>query len=227
MEGNTFTILSFHLLLFFTLLSQQASACNNSTINNPSYYSQKSTNPSSNQTVSSSQKNTMNKNNYYKSFVFTSCNTSTYPSICYQSLYQYASKIKADPFILCNSSLALVLKESKKTYSVISKLLRKDSTSETAAKVLKDCLDNVRSSVDEIQESLDDMNNLEDSYDKEFQMSTIKTYVSSAITDHETCFDGLDEENVDASVRDKVRNSVLNVQRMTSNSLYFINNLKY
>ncbi|XP_054814340.1 pectinesterase inhibitor 4-like [Prosopis cineraria] len=241
MEGNTFikrltsyTFLSFHLLILFTLLSLASACNNNSTFNPPSYYSnqtsdynysQNNTNPSSssNQIVST-HKNTMNT---YKSFVFTSCKSSTYPSICYQYLSQYASKIKADPFMLCNSSLSLVLKQAKKTSSLISKLMRKKNISETSATaVLNDCLDNVRSSIDEIKESLDGMNHL-DGTDKEFQMSTIKTYVSAAITDHETCSDGLDEENVDASVREKVRESLLNVQRMTSNALYFINNLNY
>lgn len=230
MEGNTFThqasfkFLSFHLLFFFILLSHQASAtCNNSTIISPPSNSNQTTkyttnNPSPNQTTKT-----------YKSFVYTSCNLATYPSICYQYLSSYASKIKADPFNLCNSSLSVVLTQAKKTRSVISDVLQKKNCniSDSASKALKDCLSNVKSSMDEIKESLEDMNSLEESYNKAFQMSTIKTYVSAAITNHETCFDGLDEENVDASLRDKIKNSMLNVQRMTSNSLYFINNLKY
>ncbi|KAI9081604.1 hypothetical protein K1719_036490 [Acacia pycnantha] len=241
MEGNTFTrlasftFLSFHLLLFFILLSQ-ASACNNSTINPPdSSNSYQTSNKNTNINPNSYSKSTTNNHSpnqiakNYEAFVFTSCNASTYPSICYQYLSNYASKIKADPFKLCYSSLSVVLTQAKKSFSVISDLLNQKNSyiSGTAAKALKDCLSNVKSSIGEVKESLDDMNHLYDSHDKEFQMSTVKTYVSAAITDHETCFDGLDEENVDASVRDKVRNSVLNVQRMTSNSLYFINNLKY
>ncbi|KAK4285116.1 hypothetical protein QN277_001858 [Acacia crassicarpa] len=239
MEGNTFSRLAsftflFHLLLFFILLSQ-ASACNNSTIDPPASSNSYQTNKNTNINPNSYSQNTKNnpspnqiaKN--YKAFVFTSCNASTYPSICYQYLSDYASKIKEDPFKLCNSSLSVVLTQAKKSCSVISDLLNQKNSyiSGTAAKALKDCLSNVKSSIGEVKKSLDDMNHLYDSYDKKFQMSTIKTYVSAAITDHETCFDGLDEEKVDASVRDKVRSSVLNVQRMTSNSLYFINNLKY
>lgn len=79
----------------------------------------------------------------------------------------------------------------------------------------------------ELQDSLDAMAHLDDdssNFDRDFQISNIKTWVSAAITNDQTCYDEFDEMNVDPTVRDQVRRSVLNVARKTSNALYFINN---
>lgn len=223
MEANTFARLASHQLLsfliFLTLLSfpnnKAVLACN-PTPTIPSY-SHNTTHPSY-QTINTQT---------YKTFVLTSCNSTTYPSICYHSLFPFASQIKAQPLQLCNISLSLALKATAKTTSAITGLLREGNVTETAAAALRDCLDNAKDSVGELKQSLDEMAHLSE-VDREFQMSSIKTYVSAAITDDQTCWDGLDEQsNVDGAVRNKIRNSLLSAQRMTSNALYFINNLTY
>ncbi|KAF7824893.1 pectinesterase inhibitor 4-like [Senna tora] len=156
----------------------------------------------------------------YKLFILNSCNSSTYPSICYQSLSPFASKIRSDPFTLCNVSLSLALKAAVKTRSVISDILNSNLTA--TATVLRDCLENVEDSVEELKESLEEMAHLveekrnDDEVDRAFRVSTIQTAVSAAITDDSTCSDGFDEENVDGGVREKIRKSVLNVERMTT-----------
>jgi pectinesterase inhibitor-like protein len=93
--------------------------------------------------------------------------------------------------------------------------------------VVQDCFSNLEDSIEQLQDSLDAMINLDSDFDREFQISNIKTWVSSAITNDQTCYDGFDEMNVDSTLRDKIRSKVLNVARKTSNALYFINNNIY
>ncbi|XP_015953161.1 pectinesterase inhibitor 4-like [Arachis duranensis] len=166
---------------------------------------------------------------YYKSYIKSSCNTTTYPSICYKNLNRYALSIQADPFLLCNTSLGLAFKAARSASSTVSKILKNNSSSLTppAKAVVRDCYGNLKDSVGQIKDSISEMGNLYESSDKDFKMSNIKTWVSAAITNYNTCSDGFEEQSVDADVRDKINKLVLNAARMTSNALYFINHLVY
>ncbi|KAJ7949592.1 21 kDa protein [Quillaja saponaria] len=167
---------------------------------------------------------TTNSTQTYRTYIKTSCNSTTYPSICYKTLSPYASTIQTDSFKLCNISLSLALKATKSASSTISKQLKQNNLTSTEAQIVRDCIDEVKDSIDELLQSLDAMSHLEGE-DKEFQIDNIKTWVSAAITDEDTCTDGFEEQNVSAEVKDKIRTCILDVARKTSNALYFINEL--
>ncbi|KAI4323892.1 hypothetical protein L6164_023466 [Bauhinia variegata] len=180
--------------------------------------------PSNSTTIN--ENTTIPQNQTFITYLKGSCNSTTYPSLCYSSLLPYASKIEGDNFKLCNISLTLALKAAYSASSTITKLSCNNNLTETEASVVQDCLDNAKDSIEQLLQSLQAMEHL-DGIDKEFQLSSIKTWVSAAITDYSTCSDGFDEQNLDGTVRDKIRKKILNAERMTSNALYFINNLPY
>lgn len=228
MEANTlklasykvFTIVAFILLAKFNIIS----ACENSPIPTNSTLTKidyTATNYG-NTTIPS-------KSNYtqtFKNYIKTSCNFTTYPSICYKTLSPYATKIEADPLKLCNVSLSLALKAAKSASSAISKILKKNNLTEIAEQVVQDCFGNVKDSIGELKDSLDAMGDL-GGVDRKFQISNVQTWVSASITNDQTCSDGFDEMNVDSTLTDKMRKIVLDVARKTSNALYFINNNAY
>ncbi|KAJ1426506.1 Pectinesterase inhibitor domain [Sesbania bispinosa] len=189
-------------ILIFILLSIAAACDDNSTNHHP----QNSTTQS------------------YVNYIKNACRSTTYPSICYKSLYPYALKIEGDPLKLCNTSLSLALKAAYRASRTISKLLEDNNLAHTTELVVEDCFDNLKESIGELRDSLVAMQHLDS--DREFQMSNIKTWVSAAITDDQTCSDGFDNV-MDVNVRDKIRKNVFKVGKMTSNALYFINNLTY
>ncbi|XP_020238988.1 pectinesterase inhibitor 4 [Cajanus cajan] len=227
MEANPLK-LAFHQVLTivaFILLAKSniSSSCDynsttptNSTQTNtdytPSYYG--------NTTIPSNYTQT------FRNYIITSCNSTTYPTVCYSSLSPYASEIEADPLRLCNVSLSLALEAANRASSAISKILSTNNFPGIAEQVVQDCLGNVKDSIGELKDSLDAMGHL-DGVDKEFQISNIKTWVSASITNDQTCSDGFDEMNVDATLRGKIRKIILDVARKTSNALYFINNNIY
>ncbi|XP_004499657.1 pectinesterase inhibitor 4-like [Cicer arietinum] len=177
-------------------------------------------------TLSNSTKTNENETNTeFTTYITKSCNSTTYPSICHKSLSRYASKIEADPVKLCNIALSVALKAAHNASATISKHLKSGDTnlSTTVEKVLQDCSSNFEESIEQLQDSIDAMKNLDGVSDKEFQISNIKTWVSSAITNDQTCYDEFDEMNVDTTLRDQIRSRVLNVVMKTSNALYFIN----
>ncbi|KAA8539806.1 hypothetical protein F0562_026498 [Nyssa sinensis] len=98
------------------------------------------------------------------------------------------------------------------------------TTIEAAA--IRDCIENIGDSIDEIKQSLEAMGNLETAADKKFQMANVKTWMSAAITDEDTCTDGFaDGRKVSANVKNKIRKSILNLAKLTSNALSLINHL--
>ncbi|CAL0302565.1 unnamed protein product [Lupinus luteus] len=222
MENNNFAkTCSSHVITFilFTLLvtiPNITSACTNST-----------TIANSTQKIN---ENTPIHSNYsantFTTYIKTSCNSTTYPSICYKYLSPYASKIEADPMKLCNTSLSLALKATQRASSITSHILKRANLTDIAKVVLKDCLDNVKTSMGQLQDSLAAMRQL-DGIDKQFQISNIQTWMSSSITDDQTCSDELDEMNLDATIRDQIRKVVLKAAMVNSNALYFVNNLIY
>ncbi|XP_019431048.1 PREDICTED: 21 kDa protein-like [Lupinus angustifolius] len=223
MENNNFAkpcsphVITFILFTLLVTIPNITSACTNST------------------TISTNSTQKINENtpipsnysaNTFRTYLETSCNSTTYPSICYKYLSPYASKIEADPMKLCNTSLSLALKATKRASSTISEILKMTNLTDIVKAVIKDCLDNVKTSMGQLQDSLAAMGQL-DGIDKEFQISNIQTWMSSSITDDQTCSDELDEMNLDATIRDQIRKVVLNAAMVNSNALYFVNKLIY
>ncbi|KAL2335871.1 hypothetical protein Fmac_010317 [Flemingia macrophylla] len=225
--------LAFHQVLTivaFIILAKSniSSSCDDNSTTRTS--STQITSTDSTSTTPSYHVNTTIPSNYtqttFRNYIVKSCNLSTYPSICYRSLSPYASKIEADPLRLCKVSLSLALAAANRASSSISKILSTKNLTGIAEQVVQDCLGNVKDSIGELKDSLDAMGHL-DGVDRKFQISNIKTWVSASITNTQTCSDGFDEMNVDATLTNKIRRIVMDVARKTSNSLYFINNNVY
>lgn len=163
----------------------------------------------------------------YKTFVKTACNSTTYPTMCYNSLSSYSSTIKADPIKLCTTSLNVNLKYAKNATSVVSNLLKKaKSTSSPEVPVLKDCVEEMKDTVDELKKAMTEMKNLTGGgkFSKEEHLNNVKTWVSAALTDDTTCTDEFEEEEVNEETKNKVEKAVSELSKTTSNTLALITN---
>ncbi|XP_059666973.1 21 kDa protein-like [Cornus florida] len=165
----------------------------------------------------------------YTNFIKTSCNSTTYPSLCYKSLSSYAASVQTNPKKLCNAALTVTIQAARNTLDTVSKLAAQKGLTSSEAAAIKDCVENVGDSIDELKQSLKAMGGLGSStdVDKEFLMSSVKTWMSAAITDEDTCTDGFAGRKVSVSVKNKVRSSILGVAKLTSNALSLINHLTY
>lgn len=199
MEAYTLTILLMNLLFLFMISSIPTTLAATSSASN------------SNSTIT------------YKTYVQTACSSTTYPRVCYSSLSPYASKIKGNPQKLCKTALSVATNAARNASLTISMLSKQKGLTRSEAAVIKDCIDNVRDSVDELKKSLNELGNLGGGgSDVKFQISNIQTWVSAAITDDSTCTDELDEQKVSATVKNKISGSILNVARPTSNALSLV-----
>ncbi|CAI0404411.1 unnamed protein product [Linum tenue] len=57
------------------------------------------------------------------------------------------------------------------------------------------------------------------------ELGNMQTWVSAALTDEDTCVDGLEGSAMNGKVRDEIRRRVVWVAQLTSNSLALINRL--
>ncbi|XP_004506604.2 pectinesterase inhibitor 4-like [Cicer arietinum] len=169
-----------------------------------------------------------NSTSTYKKFLKNQCNSTTYPNVCYKSLSPYTSKIKTNFFTLTKISIYLALKSSRSASMMLKKLSSKKLTHDETL-VIADCIENIDDTVDVLTQSADGLVHLNGttSSDEKFQWDTIKTWMSSAITDEGTCTDELDEMEVRSSIQKKIKTSVGKTVFLTSNSLAFVNSLSY
>ncbi|KAK1366664.1 PMEI domain-containing protein [Heracleum sosnowskyi] len=160
----------------------------------------------------------------YQTFIRTSCNTTTYPSLCYKSLLPYASSIKTDYIELCSTALSVTVKAAKNTSALVTDLAQQKGLTHDEASAIKDCIENIEDTVDELQQTIKAMANLEGS-DRKFQLSNARTWASAAITDEDTCMDGFSGRHVSSGVKNKVKKSILAVTKLNSNALSLINRI--
>ncbi|WZY85608.1 hypothetical protein YC2023_031992 [Brassica napus] len=128
--------------------------------------------------------------------------------MCYNSLSSYSSTIKADPIKLCTTSL------------------NAKSTSSPEVPVLKDCVEEMKDTVDELKQALmAELKNLNGGgISKEEHLKNVKTWVSAALTDDTTCTGEFEEEEVNEETKKKVEKAVSELSKTTSNTLALITN---
>lgn len=91
---------------------------------------------------------------------------------------------------------------------------------------MKDCVEVLGDSVDELRRSIGEMGHLRTS-SFQLTMSDVQTWVSAALTDENTCTDGFQEtaSATGADFKTAVRGRVVEVAQLTSNALALINQL--
>jgi pectinesterase inhibitor-like protein len=89
---------------------------------------------------------------------------------------------------------------------------------------MKDCVEVLSESVDELRRSINEISRLSTS-NFELTMSDVQTWVSAALTDENTCTEGFQEINAKGNIKTIVRGKIVQVAQLTSNALALINKL--
>ncbi|CAA7060221.1 unnamed protein product [Microthlaspi erraticum] len=167
----------------------------------------------------------------YKTFVRTACNSTKYPTLCYNSLSSYSSTIKSDPIKLCITSLTINVQSANNATSVLSDLFKKaKSTSRRGVMmILEDCVEEMKDTVDELKQAIAELKKLKGGGNsKQECIKNVRTWVSSALTDEGTCTDGFEERKGNVETKKTVKKTVSELSKITCNSLALITNyLRY
>ncbi|XP_058106614.1 21 kDa protein-like [Magnolia sinica] len=157
-------------------------------------------------------------------FIKTRCEVTMYPRVCFDSLSVYANTIQTSPQQLANASLSVSLASAQSTWTMMSRLLKGRGMKPREVGAVRDCIDNIGESIDELKKSIEEMGYLNDP-DFQFHMENIQTWVSAALTDENTCMDGFAGNGMNGNVKSTITSRVVNVVQLTSNGLALTNSL--
>ncbi|KAJ8771413.1 hypothetical protein K2173_026590 [Erythroxylum novogranatense] len=156
-------------------------------------------------------------------FLRTSCAKTTYPKLCYSSLSVHATTFQTSPKLLANTALSVTLSSAKSASEMMLKLAHSQGINLRQAAAMRDCIELLRDSADEIRRSINKMGNTKES-DFQLMINDVQTWVSAALTDESTCSDGFAGKAMNGNVKNSVREQVVNIGHLTSNALALINN---
>ncbi|KAK1421394.1 hypothetical protein QVD17_23695 [Tagetes erecta] len=159
-------------------------------------------------------------------FIKSSCATATYPALCEESLSPFAKTIKTSTAQLAHTALAVSLQRSQSTQEYLNKLKRFKGLKPRERSAIGDCLEVVSDSMDRVSKSIRELKNCERVKGQEFlwHMSNVQTWVSSALTDENTCTDGFGGRAMEGRIKTSVRAQIASVAHLTSNALALVNN---
>ncbi|XP_010543030.1 PREDICTED: pectinesterase 2-like [Tarenaya hassleriana] len=112
-------------------------------------------------------------------------------------------------------------------YFTVKKLLKnRKGLTEREKTALHDCLETIDETLDEIHEAVEDLNGYPNEKKSLRQHADdLKTLISSAITNQETCLDGFSHDKADKKVRKALEKGQVHVEHMCSNALAMIKNM--
>ncbi|KAL6974645.1 hypothetical protein U1Q18_028828 [Sarracenia purpurea var. burkii] len=156
--------------------------------------------------------------------VRSSCVHASYPNICLRTLSSFDGAVNT-PKDVAQASVQVSLSRARKTSAYLAATLRLGNSTGSSKReqaALRDCLNQVSDSVDELSKTLSELQHLRSGRFR-WQMNNAETWVSAALTNEDTCLDGLQDSNGNGKVRFDVKRRITNVARVTSNALYLIN----
>lgn len=159
------------------------------------------------------------------SFIRAKCRTTTYPSLCIQSLATYASTIQRNPQQLAQAALSVSLDRAQSTRVFVTKLTKFRGLKRREYAALRDCLEETSDSVDRLSNSVQELKNIGRARGPEllWHISNVQTWVSAALTDDSTCVDGFAGRALNGRIKTSIKSRMTNVAQVTSNALALIN----
>lgn len=153
------------------------------------------------------------------------CRATRYPALCLQCLSNYSTTVQ-NQRQLAQAALSVSLSRAQSVASFISKLARMRGMRRVEYAALKDCVTTVGSSVDQLSRSMKELEGLHErvaGQDFDWHVSNVKTWVSAALTNENTCVEGFAGAAMDGNVKVSLRKRILDCAQVTSNALALVN----
>ncbi|GJV90502.1 pectinesterase/pectinesterase inhibitor U1 [Tanacetum coccineum] len=159
--------------------------------------------------------------------VKSSCSTTFYPELCYSTIASHpevSTKVKTQKDAI-ELAVTMTTKAVKLSHFKIQKLTKRRGLSPRQMRALNDCLEMVSETLDELGQVTKDLEEYDTKKSLKQHAEDLKTLMSSAITDQETCLDGFSQDKDDKKVRKELEKSEKRVEKMCSNALAMICNM--
>ncbi|MFS7981138.1 putative pectinesterase [Helianthus anomalus] len=153
------------------------------------------------------------------------CSQTLYPESCYNSISEINKSNSTDPEELLKLSLQVVLKSLSDVATLPDKLGSK-MTNETVKKALGVCGTVLNDAVEYLQDCLSEMDVKPNEKLLTLpKVEDLKTWLSTAITNQETCIDALDEMSPNSTFVDDTKSQMKNSTEYASNSLAIVSKI--
>ncbi|KAL1811381.1 hypothetical protein ACET3Z_021446 [Daucus carota] len=156
----------------------------------------------------------------------SACSSTLYQDLCYSTVAAVpgmSKKITSQKDVI-EQALNITHTVVEQTYDKIKKLSKHKHLTKREKGALKDCLELIDETLDELQESVEDFEKYLTKKSLREHADDLKTLISSAITNQESCIDGFSHDGADRKVREELLGSEHNVEKMCSNALAMICN---
>ncbi|KAI4326327.1 hypothetical protein MLD38_031653 [Melastoma candidum] len=150
------------------------------------------------------------------------CNVTQYHDLCVHSLASFSRTAGKSPRRWARAGVSVTIREAKGITQYMRGMKSTGSVRGKQGMVLSDCIECFQDGLDNLHQSLRVLRKLNAGKFDE-QMNDVITWMSSALTDENTCFEGFGERN-----GDKLKvliDKVVKVTYLTSNALALANKL--
>lgn len=157
----------------------------------------------------------------------SSCSNTLYPDLCFSTIADVPSmskKVTSQKDVI-ELSINITCEAVEHNYFAIKKLTSRKGLTKREKCALHDCLETVSETLDELHEVLSDLKEYPTKKSLSAHAGDLKTLMSSAITNQETCLDGFSHDDADKHVRDALVKGQKYVEKMCSNALAMIKNM--
>uniref|UniRef100_A0A1J3ISS2 Pectinesterase n=1 Tax=Noccaea caerulescens TaxID=107243 RepID=A0A1J3ISS2_NOCCA len=173
-----------------------------------------------------------NKNQRLKTLSTTShavlnsvCSSTLYPELCFSAVASTGKKLTSRKDVI-EASLNLTTNAVKQNNFAIKKLIAKrKGLTVREVTALQDCLETNDETLDELHEAVEDLHQYPKGKSLRRHAADLKTFISSAITNQETCLDGFTYDKADRKVLKVLAKGLVHVEHMCSNALAIIKNM--
>ncbi|KAJ7944786.1 21 kDa protein-like [Quillaja saponaria] len=161
----------------------------------------------------------------HTNFIKASCRSTRYPDLCVQCLSSYANVIRQSQRQLALTALSVSIARARSAQEFVHKMSKVRGIKSREYLAVKDCIENIGDSVDRLSQSARELGHMGQAVGQDFvwHMSNVQTWVSSALTDDNTCLDGFSGRAMDGNVKNAIKRRVTGVAQVTSNALALVN----
>ncbi|GMN36750.1 hypothetical protein TIFTF001_006269 [Ficus carica] len=161
----------------------------------------------------------------------SACSITRYPELCYSAVAASSAatggsskKVRSQKDVI-ELSVNLTITAVQENYVSIKKLTKRKGLTKREKTALKDCLETIDETLDELHEVQDDLDHYPNKKSLKQHADDLLTLLSSAITNQETCLDGFSHDKADEHVREALIKGEVHVEKMCSNVLALIKNM--
>lgn len=150
-------------------------------------------------------------------YVKDACSVTRYKNLCIDSLSSYSSVAKRDPGKWARAGVSVTIGVTKNTIRYLIGLKKKNSMKGRNRVAVLDCVEEFEDALDNLHKALGVLRHISRGESFITQMDDVTTWLSSALTDEDTCLDGFEGQR--GKEIKLLANKVTKVSYITSNAL--------